>query len=339
MQGSHAFTDEREIRDGGTAVEAVARRPVLAIAGLEKSFRSPLTLQRKPVLRGLDLAVGEGEVFGFLGANGAGKTTTIRCLAGLARPTAGTVRLFGADPRAAAVRRRIGYLPENPVLPEHLTPVEVLDLAGALAGLSGPHRRRRIAELAAALKIEGYARTPLRKLSKGMVQRVGIAQAIVHEPELLILDEPMSGLDPLGRRDVRDLIDSLRARGRTVFFSTHIVPDVEAICDRVGILNRGRLVAVGRIEELTTMRLQAVEVQVRNVPAELVARLLDPADLIEERGPSLRVLVHDPLRLDRLVVRVLQVGGRIEALERRRERLEDYFVRTAGGDLTGEDAA
>jgi len=332
MQGSHAFADEWETREGRAAAAVVARRPVLAIAGLEKSFRSPLTLKRKPVLRGLDLAVGEGEVFGFLGANGAGKTTTIRCLAGLARPSAGTVRLFGADPRATAVRRRIGYLPENPVLPEHLTPVEVLDLAGALAGLSAPHRRRRTAELCAGLKIEGFARTPLRKLSKGMVQRVGIAQAIVHDPELLILDEPMSGLDPLGRRDVRDLIDSLRARGRTVFFSTHIVPDVEAICDRVGILNRGRLVAVGRIEELTTVRLRAVEVLVRNVPADLVSRLVGADDVVEERGPNVRVLVHDPARLDRLAIRVLQAGGRIEALERHRERLEDYFVRTAGED-------
>ncbi len=334
MQGAHAFADEWEATEAGAAPGPAARRSVLAIAGLEKTFRSPLTLQRKPVLRGLDLEVCEGEVFGFLGLNGAGKTTTIRCLIGLARPSAGAVRLFGADPRAPAVRRRIGYLPENPVFPEHLTPVEVLDLAGSLAGLSGPHRRRRIAELTATLKIEAYARTPLRKLSKGMVQRVGIAQAIVHEPELLILDEPMSGLDPLGRRDVRDLIDGLRASGRTVFFSTHIVPDVEAICDRVGILNGGRLVAVGRIEELTTVRLHAVEVLVRNVSADLVARLVAADDMVEERGPNVRVLVHDPARLDRLVIRVLQAGGRIESLERHRERLEDYFVRT-----TGEDAA
>jgi ABC-2 type transport system ATP-binding protein len=160
----------------------------------------------------------------------------------------------------------------------------VLDLAGSLCGLSRPHRRRRSAELLAALRLEATARTPLRKLSKGLVQRVGIAQAIVHDPELLILDEPMSGLDPLGRRDVRDLIDNLRARGRTVFFSTHIGPDVEAICDRVGILNRGRLVAVGRIEELTTVRLHAVEVLIRNVPAELVARLLGSEDARRARS-------------------------------------------------------
>jgi ABC-2 type transport system ATP-binding protein len=331
MQGSHAFDSETAATEA-RAVRLGSAPAVIAIAGLDKSFRSPLTLQRKPVLRGLDLEVFEGEVFGFLGLNGAGKTTTIRCLIGLARPGAGAVSLFGRDPRAPAVRRRIGYLPENPAFPEHLTPVEVLDLAGALCGLSAPHRRRRIAEITAALRLEAVARTPLRKLSKGLVQRVGIAQAIVHEPELLILDEPMSGLDPLGRRDVRDLIEDHRARGRTVFFSSHIVPDVEAICDRVGILNRGRLVAVGRIEELTTVRLHAVEVLFRNVPAELVARLLGPEDLLEERGPNLRVLVHDPVRLDRLVVRVMQAGGRIETLERRRERLEDYFVRTAGED-------
>jgi ABC-2 type transport system ATP-binding protein len=332
MQGSHAFESETEATEARAVPRLVAARPVIAIAGLDKSFRSPLTLQRKPVLRGLDLEVFEGEVFGFLGLNGAGKTTTIRCLTGLARPSAGAVSLFGTDPRQPDVRKRIGYLPENPVFPEHLTPVEVLDLAGSLSGLSRPHRRRRIAELLTALRLESFTRTPLRKLSKGLVQRVGIAQAVVHEPELLILDETMSGLDPLGRRDVRDLIDNLRARGRTVFFSSHIVPDVEAICDRVGILNRGRLVAVGRIEELTTVRLHAVEVLIRNVPAELVARLLGSEDLLEERGPNVRVLVHDPARLDRLVVRVMQAGGRIEALERRRERLEDYFVRTAGED-------
>jgi ABC-2 type transport system ATP-binding protein len=161
------------------------------------------------------------------------------------------------------------------------------------------------------------------------VQRVGIAQAVLHEPELLILDEPMSGLDPLGRRDLRDLIDRSRAAGRTVFFSSHIVPDVEALCDRVGILDRGRLVRVGRIEDLTTVRLHAIEILVRNAPGELLARLLGPEDRLEERGSTARLLVHDPERVDRLLVRVIQAGGRIEGLDRRRERLEEYFVRVA----------
>ena len=306
-----------------------ASTAAIAIAGLEKTFASPLTRKPRPVLRGLDLEVRAGEVCGFLGLNGAGKTTTIRCLVGLLRPTAGSVSILGGSPRDPAVRRRLGYLPENPSFNDHLTPVEALDLAGRLCDLPGALRRRRIADLLAALRLEPAARTPIRKLSKGNVQRVGIAQAVLHEPELLILDEPMSGLDPLGRRDLRDLIDRLRAAGRTVFFSSHIVPDVEALCDRVAILDRGRLVRVGRIEELTTVRLNAVEILVRNVPGELLARLLGPEDRIEERGSTTRLLVHDPERVDRLLVRAIQVGGRIEGLERRRERLEEYFVRVA----------
>jgi ABC-2 type transport system ATP-binding protein len=305
---------------------------VIRIAGLAKRYRSPLTLKLIQVLHGFDLEIMEGEVFGFLGLNGAGKTTTVRCLVGLIRPQAGSVSVFGQSPLDPAVRGRLGYLPENPVLPDYLTPVEVLDLAARLCGLSAAHRRRRIAELLTQLRLERFASTPLRKLSKGNVQRVGIAQSVVHEPELLILDEPMSGLDPLGRRDLRDLMDELRARGRTIFFSSHIVPDVEAICDRVAILDQGRLLRVGRIEELTTVRLQGVEIRVRNVPRDLLARLCGSDDEIEKRGPTTRVLVRDPDRVDRVLVRVLQAGGRIEALDRRRERLEDYFVRTAGGD-------
>ncbi len=332
MQGAHATLDGMDAMETGPRLAAEPARFVIRIAGLEKSFRSPLTLQRKPVLSGLGLDVIEGEVFGFLGLNGAGKTTTIRCMTGLSRPGRGTVRLFGADPRLPAVRRRLGYLPENPAFPDHLTPIEVLDLAGRLSELPAPHRRRRTDEVVAALRLEPFARTRLRKLSKGTVQRVGIAQAILSEPELLILDEPMSGLDPLGRSDVRDLIDRWRAAGRTVFFSSHIVPDVEAICDRVGILNRGRLTRIGRIEELTTVRLHAIEILVRNVSPELVARLCGPEDVLEERGPTLRVLLHDPEYLDRFILRVLQAGGRIETLDRRRERLEDFFVRSAGED-------
>jgi ABC-2 type transport system ATP-binding protein len=158
---------------------------------------------------------------------------------------------------------------------------------------------------------------------------VGIAQAVLHEPELLILDEPMSGLDPLGRRDVRSLIDRERAHGKTIFFSSHIVPDVEAICDRVGVLEHGRLIKIGRIDELTTVRLQAVEIQAKNVPPEILAGLLGPADVCEARGTTVRLLIHHPEQVDRVMMAVLAAGGRIENVERRRERLEDYFLRTA----------
>ncbi|HWN80696.1 MAG TPA: ABC transporter ATP-binding protein, partial [Candidatus Udaeobacter sp.] len=306
-----------------------AKAPAIRIAGLEKTYRHPMTLRAKPVLRGLELEVAVGEVWGFLGLNGAGKTTTIRCLLGLIHPDRGMISVLGGEPGARASRRRIGYLPENPSLPDYLTPREVLDLMGRLCEMARPHRRRRVDELLSELRLERFARTPLRKLSKGTVQRVGIAQAVLHEPELLILDEPMSGLDPLGRRDVRSLIDRERTAGRTIFFSSHIVPDVEAICDRVGVIDHGRLIKIGRIDELTTVRLQAVEIQVKNAPADVLAAVLGPHDTIEPRGTTCRILVHDPERVDRVMFRVLEAGGRIENLERRRERLEDYFIRTA----------
>ena len=312
-------------REGGQD----AAGPAIKIAGLEKTYRHPMTLKRKPVLRGLDLEVEVGEVWGFLGLNGAGKTTTIRCLLGLIRPDAGTMTILGGSPDDRHVRRRIGYLPENPSLPDYLSPREVLELMGRLCDMHRSARKRRVEELLQELRLERFATTPLRKLSKGTVQRVGIAQAVVHEPELLILDEPMSGLDPLGRRDVRSLIDRERTAGRTIFFSSHIVPDVEAICDRVGVIDHGRLIKIGRIDELTTVRLQAVEIQVKNAPADVLAAVLGPNDTIEPRGTTCRILVHDAERVDRVMFRVLEAGGRIENLERRRERLEDYFIRTA----------
>jgi len=315
----------------GTAESAAgsAGSAAIRIQALTKCYRSPLTLRKKSVLRGVDLEVRAGEVFGFLGLNGAGKTTTIRCLVGLIRPDAGQLAVLGGSPGAREVRARLGYLPENPALPDYLTPVEVLELMARLTGLRRPRRRERIAELLAALRLEQVMRTPLRKLSKGTVQRVGIAQAVLHEPELLILDEPMSGLDPLGRGDVRALIDRERIAGRTIFFSTHIVPDVEAICDRVGILADGRLIKTGRIDELTTVRLQAVEIELKNVRPSDVGDLLGPEDEIEERGTVIRVQIHDPARVDQVVGRALERGGRVGSLERRRERLEDYFLRTA----------
>ncbi len=313
----------------GTGAVAAGSPPALRIGGLTKSYRSPITLRRKPVLRGLDLEVRTGEVFGFLGLNGAGKTTTIRCLVGLIRPDQGELAVLGGSPASREVRGRLGYLPENPALPDYLTPIEVLELMGRLTGLRRPRRRERIAELLSMLRLERAARTPLRKLSKGTVQRVGIAQAVLHEPELLILDEPMSGLDPLGRGDLRALIDRERLRGHTVFFSSHIVPDVEAICDRVGILADGRLIKIGRIDELTTVRLQAVEIELKNIRLGDLEGLLGPEDEIEERGSVIRILIHDPARVDPVVRRALERGGRLGSLERRRERLEDYFVRMA----------
>ncbi|MGD8394124.1 MAG: ABC transporter ATP-binding protein [Candidatus Eiseniibacteriota bacterium] len=311
--------------------EEPANRPVLQVEGLTKVVRDPLTQRRRTVLHGIDLEVGAGEVFGLLGVNGAGKTTTLQCVVGLTRPSGGRIRACGGDPLDRETRGHIGFLPERPDYYDHLHAIELLDLVGRLHGLEGGRRRRRTAELLELLRLERVARAPLGKLSKGERQRLGIAQSILHDPELVVFDEPMSGLDPIGRRDVRDLVEGLRRRQRTVIFSSHVVPDVEVLCDRVGIVHEGRLIRVGRIDEITSVRLHDVDVVVRNVPRELLARLIGPEDEIESAGRATRVRMRDPVRVDPLVVRVLQVGGTLVGLERRRERLEDYLVRTTSG--------
>src|SRR5213079_2288047 len=198
----------------------------------------------------LTLSVPQGEVFGFLGPNGAGKTTTLKLLLQLVFPTAGEARVLGRPAGDLGARQRLGYLPENPYFYDYLTAEELLNYFGGLLGLSGESRRRRVSQLLDEVAIGAERRLQLRKFSKGMLQRVGIAQALLNEPELVIFDEPMSGLDPLGRRDVRQLILRLRDRGCTVFFSSHVLSDAEELCGRVAILAKGRLVASGRLSEI-----------------------------------------------------------------------------------------
>ncbi|MCZ6600211.1 MAG: ABC transporter ATP-binding protein [Acidobacteria bacterium] len=224
--------------------------PVLTARGLCKTFRGHLSVGRTQVLRGLDLTVYPGEIYGFIGANGAGKTTTIKILAGLIHPNAGEFRLLGydgADPRS---RRGLGFLPEHPNFPGYLSGREFLDFQARLVGLDRGRRRRDVGRLLDEVGMAGRADTPLRKCSKGMLQRLGIAQALLGDPVLLILDEPMSGLDPAGRRDLRDLILAQPARGTTVFFSSHILSDAEVLCDRVGILREGRLALEGSLDTI-----------------------------------------------------------------------------------------
>src|SRR5260221_6663666 len=214
---------------------------VIEIRGLRKAFRGHLGIGRTVAVDGLDLSVRTGEIFGLLGPNGAGKTTTLKMMLGLLRPDAGEIRLFGRPPQDVAARARLGFLPENPYFYDYLTAAEFLDLYGRLHGLDAADRKRRIASAITRVGLSGRERTALRKFSKGMTQRLGLAQAIQHDPELVILDEPMSGLDPIGRREVRDLILAQRAAGRTVFFSSHILQDAEMLCDRVAIVFKGQL--------------------------------------------------------------------------------------------------
>jgi ABC-2 type transport system ATP-binding protein len=279
-------------------------------------------------LDGLNLEVGKGETFGFLGPNGAGKTTTLKLLMQLIYPTSGRAEILERPVGDVDVKRRIGYLPESPYFYDYLSAEELLDYFARLFGYDAVERRRRVSALLDQVGIAGERRLALRKFSKGMVQRVGIAQALINDPEVVFLDEPMSGLDPLGRRDVRNLILSLRDRGTTVFFSSHVLSDAEALCSRVAVLAHGTLVANGRISDL-----QAFDVR----GWELIVSGLSPASLERHRP---RVQRATPLGEDRyslelplepapeLLLRDLIGGGaKLVSLNPIRETLEDFFVK------------
>ena len=221
----------------------------LSIKGLSKSYSS-IKLQKVTALVGLDLEVATGEMFGFLGPNGAGKSTTIKSIMGLIRPTAGGVQVFGVPATDPSSRRRIGYLPENPSFFDFMTAREYLTFVGSTYGMDHTSLRKESERVLDLLDLTRSADRPIRGYSKGMVQRLGLGQALVHDPDMYILDEPMSGLDPIGRALVKDIIRDLKQRGKTVFFSTHITTDVEAVCDRVGVIANGVLEAVDSVDSI-----------------------------------------------------------------------------------------
>ena len=276
----------------------------------------------------LSIEVHGGDIFGFLGPNGAGKTTTLKLLMQLVFPTSGEAEILGRPAGDVSVRRRIGYLPENPYFLDHLTAEELLDYYGQLFGLSSSDRRRRIGATLDRLGIGAERRMHLRKFSKGMLQRVGLAQALLNDPEVLFLDEPMSGLDPLGRRDVRALILELRDQGRTVFFSSHILSDAEALCSRVAILAKGRLAASGAMAELGEFAVLGWELVASGVPAETL-------DRVRPRVRRVTVITGDRYAFElpaeaqpeRLLAELIAAGASLVSLNPLRETLEDLFVR------------
>ena len=296
----------------------------IEILGLEKTYMVGFWRKRpKRALRPLHLTVEEGEIFGFLGPNGAGKTTTLKLLLGLVFPTAGTARILGREWIDPEVKAQIGFLPEQPYFYDHLTAHELLDYYGQLSGVPARDRKRRIDEVLVRVGLTDIRGMQLRKFSKGMLQRAGIAQAILHDPKLVFLDEPMSGLDPLGRREVRDLIEQLKREGKTVFFSTHILSDAEALCDRVAIIHHGELRGVGAVEDLASSVQGKVEViwQGTQIPASMKAL----GGECHVTGDTVRAVLAqtqqdaaiDALRRERL---------RLIAITPLRTSLEDYFV-------------
>jgi len=298
--------------------------PAIEILGLEKIYKVGFwRKQTRRALHPLHLTVENGEIFGFLGPNGAGKTTTLKMLMGLVFPTAGTARILDRDWTEPEVKAQIGFLPEQPYFYDYLTAHELLDYYGQLSGVPTKDRKRRIDEVLARVGLTDVRGVQLRKFSKGMLQRAGIAQAILHDPKLVFFDEPMSGLDPLGRREVRDLMEQLKHEGKTVFFSTHILSDAEALCDRVAIIHKGELRGVGAVADLTSSVQGKVEVvwQGTQVPASMKA---------------LGAECHITRDTVRAVIADTQQDAAIDALRRERLRLiaitplrtslEAYFV-------------
>ena len=295
---------------------------------LGKEHRIGFWRKRVCVLSQLDLAVHQGEIFGYLGPNGAGKTTTLKLLTGLLRPTSGEARILGRPPGDVRIQQQVGFLPEQPAFYEYLTGRELLNFYGQLLGLDRSIRRERIESLVLQLRIESALDLQLRKYSKGMLQRLGLAQALLNDPRLVLLDEPMSGLDPVGRREVRDLLLRLKSEGRTIFFSSHIIPDVEVVCDRVGILVGGRLVAQGSLNEMLEAQIASIEVTISRVPPEAledVSYLLMTKPV--KRGERVLLTVKDEGVLAELLARLLDDKAVIHAVVPQRESLEEYFIR------------
>ena len=297
---------------------------ILRTEGISKVFEVGFRRRRVHAVQDLTLSVSEGEIFGFVGPNGAGKTTTIKMLMGLIFPTSGTAHIFDAPIPTAAAKRRIGYLPEHPAYHEFLTGAEALRLFAELAGVPRHERRRRCDELLGLVGLSAAADRQIKKYSKGMQQRLGIAQALVGDPAFVVLDEPMSGLDPVGRKEMRDLILELKRRGKTVFFSTHILPDVETLCDRVGVIIGGKLRDVGTLADLLSARVRSVEATFSGPAAQGPFAGAVPIAL---EGGRATWAFSDEASADEAVRAVVAAGGRVAALAAHRETLEDFFLR------------
>jgi ABC-2 type transport system ATP-binding protein len=304
----------------------------ISIDGLRKSFRSNWAFGSKPVLHGIDLEVQEGRIFGFLGPNGAGKTTTIKILVGLVHATAGRALLLGQPAGSAAAMQQVGFLPENPYFYEYLTSHETLHFYGSLFGLRGPERKDRVERLLEEFDLARVRDQRIRTFSKGMRQRLGMAQALVGRPRLVILDEPQSGLDPIGRYRIKAAITRLRDEGVTVFFSSHILGDVEDLCDDAGLLVNGRLVRAGPLQELLAAQSQSFELKFRNVTHQTAQELADAGLQGRLGGEIFTLSVQGQSRLDAALQQVRSRGGLILSLQPVRETLEDYFVRVAQGE-------
>lgn len=306
--------------------------PIVRIQGVVKDFRPGLGLRRRRVLHGISFAVRAGEIFGFVGPNGAGKTTTLKILMGLIRPTAGAASILGHDVGETSFRRHVGFLPENPYFYDFLTGREILRFYARLSGVSRARMSSRVDALLGWVGLSHAADARLRTYSKGMLQRIGIAQALVHDPSVVFLDEPMSGLDPIGRKEVRDLILRLRAEGKTVFMNTHILSDVEMVCDRVAIIVRGQIRFEGATHEFLAGGEPEVDVVLAGLPPE-VATSLEEGFQARLRGIDERIELRVAEKLVNPMLRTaIAAGAEVISVTPNRRSLESIFLSAVAED-------
>ena len=301
---------------------------VLRADALAKTFHLGFFRKRVEAVKQATFDVRRGEVFGYLGPNGSGKTTTLKMLMGLVFPSHGRAEVLGRPVPNREAKRRLGYLPESPYFYEYLSPEEFLDLVGSLFDVPRAERRARAARLITRVGLDHARGRPLRKFSKGMLQRIGIAQALMGDPELVVLDEPMTGLDPIGRKEIRDLMLELRREGRTVLYSTHILPDVEMTCDRVAMIFAGRIRSVGPLSELLTARLLSTEVCLRHEVGQIPS--LPDGAKIRQTPDGMLADLPEGTDVDAFLRAALAAKASIISVTPRRESLEDLFVREAG---------
>lgn len=303
--------------------------PAVEITNLTKDYEVGFWRKRKVrALDDLTLSIDENQIFGFLGANGAGKTTTLKLLMRLIFPTGGSARILGSDIQDVRMHRRIGYLPENPYFYDYLTARELVEYCAQLFGFAAAERRKRAADLLARVGLdEKRWDTQLRKFSKGMLQRVGLAQSLVNDPEIVFLDEPMSGLDPVGRREVRDLIASLRDEGKTVFMCSHILSDIEVLCDRVAILKRGRLAQTGHLDELRQRPDDPHQLELIATGADAVAlKQLLPDGHITPTPSGLRIEISAENEIEAVLAALRKAGGKVVSIQPVKQSLEELFL-------------
>ena len=295
----------------------------LKIESLHKSFKTGFIPKKKTILKGISLSVNAGEIFGYLGPNGAGKTTTIKCILGLIFPDKGLIEVLGYPFLSLKAKEKLGFLPENPYFYDYLSASEFIDFYARLFGIKRTERPAKIRNLLRLVGLEKTAHIPLRKFSRGMLQRIGFTQALINDPDIVLLDEPLSGLDPIGRKEIRDIIVRLKEEGKTVFLSSHILQDIEMICDRVAILVEGEIINQGKITELISEKILFTEIVLSGVNPDDLTSL---GGNVSTQGGRTLLKIHDEDRIERIFKLIQSSGGKIHSLIPRTQTLEDIFV-------------